>query len=1068
MNAIEIVSASAGSGKTYKLVSVLEAALVDPNHPVRPEAIIATTFTVKAAAELRERVRLRLLANGHVSAAQRMSAARIGTVNSVCGTLVSEYAFELGLSPELRGLDESAADEAFEKALAARVSLEPDADGVMSTDNASALALQDLAERMPGLEWLERVRELATYARTNRIEPEALRACADRSIESLFRQLSPASDDGQALEDRIVDTVRAFVASPALDATKTTKEVVDNATRFLREIDDGRLPTWPDWARLVRMADKVAVKSRALYAPVVSAARTIEQHPRLHEDLRSAIRHVHDLAAQALVDYQAYKRQWGLLDFVDQERHALTLLELPHVQEQLRGSLDLVLVDEFQDTSPLQLEVFLALARIAPRSVWVGDQKQAIYGFRGTDPALMDTVVQAIEERSQKAVETLTESWRSRAGLVRLTSEVFAAAFATQGIPAERVKLSPSPRTPDPDDLGPVVELWRYRVGSQRKSEAAAAVVTGVADLLQDEDTRVRDRVTGESRRARAGDLAVLCRRHADALRLADALEEAGFRAIIGRPGLLETLEVRVVIAALRLWVDAHDAFAAAELGRLLAMPDDPAGWLERLLATPKQAFFDLPEVVRIVERKAASPATGVLAVFDAAMEAVGVRELCLRWGRSAQRHANLDRLRAHALDYLARCGDDQRTPTLPGLVVALLHLADKHDDEQATPAEEDAVTLMTLHGAKGLEWPIVLMHGLDRNMDPDVFGVHVMTDGDGFRFESPLAGRWLRFWPDPFVTPASRYASRPSHKGMELHDRTLDCAERREVASREERELLRLLYVGWTRARDRLVLTTKAEKLLEHDWGRFRDASGQPILTEPEHGGPVTWAGHAFDLRVREMTMTRIPAEPTTSDSGYPIATPRAYPLARVQPSGLERTCELGALERLTPAMTPQRTEDYLELGDAIHAFFAGDQPSDTKDARAVMAEAQLQAFGVAECVPPADLARSAEALRAWIGQRWPEAVWRREWPLQWRMPDGSEVRGYADLVLETRGGLVVLDHKCLNCGYDEALAAAAGYHGQLSAYAEMLTRALGRPVIGRWIHLVFQGVCVELQSSS
>jgi ATP-dependent exoDNAse (exonuclease V) beta subunit len=150
-----------------------------------------------------------------------------------------------------------------------------------------------------------------------------------------------------------------------------------------------------------------------------------------------------------------------------------------------------------------------------------------------------------------------------------------------------------------------VTELWRYRVSTQRKSEAAAAVARGIADLLQDEDSLVRDRVTGETRRAQAGDVAVLCRRHADAVRLAEALEAMGFRSVLGRPGLLETLEARVVMAALRLWVDPTDAFAAAELGRILACPDEPTRWLETLLADPGRAFLDLPQVARLMARRA-------------------------------------------------------------------------------------------------------------------------------------------------------------------------------------------------------------------------------------------------------------------------------------------------------------------------------------------------------------------------------------------------------------------------------------------------------------------------------
>ena len=192
MNDIEIISASAGTGKTHRLVGVLEEAVASPDAPVRPEALIATTFTVKAAAELRERVRLRLLANGHVATAQRMSAARIGTVNSVCGTLVSEYAFELGLSPEMRTLDEEAAEEAFEQALSRSVRLDREAGDEVGSGSETALALHDLAERMPGLDWLAQVRRIATLARTNRIEPEALKDCAERSVAGLMAHLLPA------------------------------------------------------------------------------------------------------------------------------------------------------------------------------------------------------------------------------------------------------------------------------------------------------------------------------------------------------------------------------------------------------------------------------------------------------------------------------------------------------------------------------------------------------------------------------------------------------------------------------------------------------------------------------------------------------------------------------------------------------------------------------------------------------------------------------------------------------------------------------------------------------------
>ena len=93
--------------QTYRLTQLLEEGVVKGS--VRPQAVLATTFTNKSAAELQERVRVRLLEAGRTVEAQQLTAARIGTVNAVCGRLVADYAFELGLSPELRVLDEEPA-----------------------------------------------------------------------------------------------------------------------------------------------------------------------------------------------------------------------------------------------------------------------------------------------------------------------------------------------------------------------------------------------------------------------------------------------------------------------------------------------------------------------------------------------------------------------------------------------------------------------------------------------------------------------------------------------------------------------------------------------------------------------------------------------------------------------------------------------------------------------------------------------------------------------------------------------------------------------------------------------
>ncbi len=128
----------------------------------------------------------------------------------------------------------------------------------------------------------------------------------------------------------------------------------------------------------------------------MEVAAMLASHAGLHADLRRYLELMFKLAADTLDAYASAKRQIGALDFTDQERLLLDVLDHPFVASTLGEELDLLMVDEFQDTSPIQLALFLKLARYARQVVWVGDIKQAIYGFRGSDTALMRSVIEAL------------------------------------------------------------------------------------------------------------------------------------------------------------------------------------------------------------------------------------------------------------------------------------------------------------------------------------------------------------------------------------------------------------------------------------------------------------------------------------------------------------------------------------------------------------------------------------------------------------------------------------------------------------------------------------------------
>jgi ATP-dependent exoDNAse (exonuclease V) beta subunit len=1030
---IEIISASAGTGKTWRLAEVLEDGIA--SGAVRPEAVLATTFTRRAAAELEERARRRLIGVGRVADAERLAAARIGTVNAVAGRLAVEFAFELGISPRLRVLDESSASHALRDALG-RVLLAREQEEVL-----------DLQTRLVDFRLFEAVEAVLARARANGIDAVGLLEAGRRSVEAFMPLFGgPPAPDGGPLERALEAAISTFLTevNPA-DATKKTHETVAIAEDARARLRSGRGLRWQDWIRL-RNLDP-ARRSHAAAEPVRRAAEAIDLHPRLRADIVRAIELVFGVAARALSTYEAEKRRVGAVDFTDQEVLALRALSLAPVRDQLAGELDLVLVDEFQDTSPVQLAIFLKLAELAQRSVWVGDQKQSIYGFRDADPALMDAALDGV--LGGREPEALARSWRSRPSLVQLTSDVFARAFAPHGIPASRVRLEPA--RDEPPHLGVTLERWET-AGRTRQDEARS-LASLVREILCDAEVLVRDPPTGAVRRPRGEDVAILCRTNEACAAVATALEGAGVRC--ARSGTLGAApEVTLSLAALALFIDPNDALAAAEIARLVAFPADPDGWLAKALASPSgRAFDDLEAIGRVRQAREACLGLSGVAALDAAAEAVGVRDACLAWGDADRRLARLEALRARAR---AWCAIAEQTGAAAGTVGLLEYLRSEAPVEPET-REPDAVRVETLHGAKGLEWPIVVLFELDTAPQASALGVHMASDRDRVDLADPLAGRWLRYWPNPFHPSQTRSAF---HARLGAHAATAD-------AEREERhQTLRLMYVGWTRARDRLVLAARPGAIADGAIAVLVDGAGTLLLGEP--GNEWTICGRAYPWRRRVGGATAPAARLRVAGRGYSCAGPRDHPPAWLAPSAMGGTGMADDVEILGPPLLAPTSPFPDGLGNALHAFFAADEDLAATERQALAAD-RLRRFGVAsKAVRPEVVILAADRLRAWAARRWSDARWLREWPVIRQLAEGTVLRGAVDIVLDTDQGLVIVDHKCVPLGDDATNPAkiAAGYGPQVGGYAEALAMATGRPIAGCFVHFPFAGVIVRMHS--
>lgn len=1063
---IRIITASAGTGKTTRLAALLDEAVSKKS--VRPEAILATTFTKQAAAELLNRARTRLLQSSHGQEAQALLTARIGTVNAVCGSLVTEFSFELGLSPELRVLDESGSELALKGSLATVV-----------TDEVSDRLQSFQGKFDSSFEWHYEVRRLIEAARANGLDADRFAESAERSVASLDATLGPVVGTASDLDDglcRAIDAALSAIRAGG-DTTKGTAKYCTLLAEARDGLDRGRL-RWGDWAKLT---GEVPTKKSLEHAePVQIAAVRHLGHPRLRAELHELIRLMFEVACNGLRAYQDYKREQGVIDFVDQEVHALDLLSRPAIREVVRDEVDLVLVDEFQDTSPLQLAIFIKLAELARESVWVGDPKQAIYGFRGTDPALMDAAIESLSSPSQDPdlvaaavgeiikktpVETLSKSYRSRPALVNLTNAVFSGAFSQQqGMPAERVRLA-SDRRESPD-LGPAVSHWPLlSQGRMNKELSSHALAAGVRDLL---GTRpiVWERTTGDPREAMASDVAILCRTNEQCLHVSEALGLLGIASVVARVGLRETAEAQALLAGLRLYVDGRDRLAAATLVRIIDHPQDAAAFLEKAVAVEgDDRLIDSATVKALLAAREAARDLDVLAAVDSVMDILGLRRFCAEWGDHVQRLANLDALRAHASRYNeeSRAGGD--VPTVVGFLAYFEELAttsmwgSMRRDTIARVGSDNAVTVSTWHAAKGLEWPIVVLFGLESLRTPAAYGVHVLSDRTTFNVDDPLGGRWIHFWPNPYTTSKQNGPVKDAYAQSDAY---------RHISSQSEREALRVLYVGWTRARDRVVLAAQGGKLLGGLLGTLSQID-PALVTDPGAGAPgfveVKWAGHEFQLEVR-------PSQPADAVDGHPEpgllrlgrSPVERAPATLAPSSAAPRPAKFGVPVRLGAPLHMRGSVETDVLGTAVHAFFSADDPQRATEARLVIAAGLLDRHGVGQALHPADLLQLADRLWKWVATQFGHGhVVRAEWPLGMRLGAGTHVLGSADLIVESPEAVAVIDHKSMG------LAAATGQveelAGQLFCYADALVRARPGKAVSNWLHLPFEGVVVEVR---
>lgn len=1049
---IDLVIASAGTGKTTRLVRELQQAI---ERIGATTSVMATTFTNKAADELLERTRKNLIADGKANQAAGLLGARVGTVNATLGKIVGEFALNLGRSPVADVISEQHQARLFSIAAEAAIA-------------RHAPEMIPIAQRLEIENWQADVQQLATLVRRNNIAPDELEEHAKSSWRGLRTILPEAAEEAAHMLDtrlrKALDDAKNALEAEG-DASGITTKVKERVAEVRGLLASGRELSWRGWAQLSKL--KPGKASIPLVGPVVALAGKHAAHPRLHTDLRSYIEGVYRATKESLTLYRQYKDIHGLIDFIDQEQLALQLLDDPDISDTLGETLSSVFVDEFQDTSPIQLELFLKLSQIAERSFWVGDPKQAIYGFRDTDPELIARVAEEVVTTSGGLEETLDTSYRARPGLIELTNRIFSPAFEALGFEPRTTQIAECYRRDGSGQTEPV-EIWS--LSGKTIPLAIRSLATQVRQVLNKaEDYPIEDKSTKSMRAIRGSDIAILCRTNSRCDNVARALAEAGVSVSIARTGLLGTAEAALAVAALRYLVDPNDGLAIAEIAHLIEDAEGQPTWLERSLSDGgiRSLCAEIPTLVALDDARDQLAYLTPREALEIAMTTSGVSDRVRQWGRALDRIANLNALRGLAAQYEDEATAIRSAATAAGLVAWLANL-DESESRQPASADPTAVNVITYHSAKGLEWPMAVLFDLDYARVPSAFQFHVETR-EHFNVWRPLSGRWVRFWPWPYGQ---------QRKGVYIDSSVVDTDEYRKVERREQAEAVRLLYVGMTRARDYLVLGLRNydKEAVKATWlNQLLDHENRPIvdLTQLQSAQVLGVAGESLPISFVLVGAGEDLEDTEEQEVSYQVPEAQQkseFPPYRISPSKADSALS-DAFHLVTRIELGTRIPIFgnpnMELlGEAIHSFLAADRPDQIlaeRKRRAIetLARWQVTALG------PEQLIEMSNRLFAHLRASYPDMSIHAEVPVFGKR-NGQRLRGQVDLLLQNRARAVVIDHKSYPGAFDTWEERALSYGAQLALYSSTVGLATGINEIETWVHLPILGQLIQVQSAA
>lgn len=976
MKNIHYINAGAGSGKTHSLTSILVRHIKEGK--CKPSEFLLTTFTELAAGEFRQRIYDRLVREGCLEQAASLDSATMGTLHSIALAYVQKYWYLLKRGTTVNVLPER--DKIlFINEAASRV-LETDLKVLNEfekcfLDGKTAAWITDICKILDqgyvfGIDDLEESKEHSVGL-----------------IEKVFSE-EPLKEEDRNSITRLCLQYRIICGEQTTDRSARHLKVLDRAKEYCSFRTDYDL--FKLFSKEVAQRDwrQLGPDNRQRIIDLLSRAIRSSSYGKAAAD---ACRCIFNAAVKVKKELQEYKESRGYIEYNDMEKLFLELLDNETVRKDIVSSVKYVFVDEFQDSSPVQIEIFKKLSDLVTRSYWVGDVKQSIYGFRGSAPEMVMELTSEIFNGSAKgcSYENLEYSWRSSEALVEFDSKIAKTIF-----PDDSRYPNPGLKHASKGNNTVVKHPVQHWVAEQglKNNDLPDLIGRHIKEILEDSNYDLQPE-----------DIAILSRKNEEVGEIAEALKACGLQVsaketkseipLNERLPLMDKAEVQLLLALLKYSAN-KDIYRKTELAVLLQdvraskIIEDKDGIIARFDKLGLDALFD-----RIRNSSLSDKVNTLVSELD-------LCGFCSRWGNAGERRSNIRKLQAAARDYDNYCIQLGHGASVEGFLDRVRELLQQSKAENRS----GGVNVMTYHAAKGLQWKMVILYDLWT----DVLDENKLKNRFVFDIQKEICEgkKLLRYIPDirktsentpDFFFAVEEFSSSPFRSFVD------NCRE----------EGKRLLYVGFTRARDYLVSVNTSKSF------KWLLAAGlNPSNENPEEG--FRWKG---DMKPATTFVLRETEAGNAANQPEAIwyrpsreQTVRASKYLNPSDKTDETKSRVVAQHTIHEGIALTGGYDSAEAGTCIHDYFAVHGTPGFVNLS--VAERLIDNFNLSVNIQiPEQLPASAEALLDWFRNNASDvSAIHRELPFSHKLKSGQVVNGRIDLMVEMK------DRHCLLVDYKTA----------------------------------------------